>query len=459
MKHSIPKALTIAGSDSGGGAGIEADLKTFAALGVYGMVAITSVTAQNTLEVRAIHDIPAEIVAKQIEAVADDIGVDAAKTGMLSNSSIIEAVARIVRKYGFPLVVDPVMIAKSGAPLLQPKAINALIKYMIPLATVITPNRFEAERITGIKITSIDKAKKAAKYIVEELGAKAAIVKGGHLGGNQSIDVVYYNGSYREFSAPRVEDACTHGTGCSFSAAIAAELAKRKDVLEAIKVAKEFITTAITYGLRVGHGHCPVNPSAWVDIPAEKFRIIENLWEALEILINNGKYVVHLIPEVQMNIVMALPPHYAKSVNDVAGILGRIVRYGETIRPSGPPTFGASKHMAKAVLTAMKYDPSVRAAANIKFDEKIIEVAKKLGMTISSYDRRLEPPEIKGKEGASIPWGIEYAIMKASGKVPDIIYHTGDWGKEPMINVFGRTATEVANKIVALAKALHNEKL
>ena len=459
MKHDIPRALTIAGSDSGGGAGIEADLKTFAALGVYGMAAITSVTAQNTLEVRAIHDIPAEIVVKQIEAVADDIGVDAAKTGMLSNSSIIKAVAKTVRKYGFPLVVDPVMVAKSGAPLLRPEAMKALIKYMIPLATVITPNKFEAEKITRIKIISIEDAKKAAKYIVEELGAKAAVVKGGHLEGKLSVDIVYYNGSYREFSAPRIEKACTHGTGCSFSAAIAAELAKGRNILEAIKVAKEFITLAITYGLKVGHGHCPVNPSAWVDIPAEKFHVIENLREALKILVNNGKYVAYLVPEVQMNLVMALPSHYAKSINDVAGILGRIVRYGETIKPSGPPTFGASKHMAKAVLMAMKYDPSIRAAANIKFDERIIEVAKKLGMTISSYDRRFEPLEIKSKEGASIPWGIEYAITKTSGKVPDIIYHTGDWGKEPMINVFGKTAIEVANKIVALAKALHNEKL
>ena len=452
VKLKIPKALTIAGSDSGGGAGIEADLKTFAALGVHGLAAITSVTAQNTLEVRAIHDIPADIVSKQIEAVAEDIGVDAAKTGMLSNSSIIEAVAKTIRKYGFPVVIDPVMIAKSGAPLLKPEAMDSLIKYMIPLATVITPNRFEAEKITGIKISGIEDARKAAKYIVEELGAKAAIVKGGHLGGENSIDIVYYNGVFKEFSAPRIRNACTHGTGCSFSAAIAAELAKGKEVLEAIKVAKKFITTAILYGLRIGHGHCPVNPSAWVDIPAEKYRIIENLNEALKILLENSKDVSKLIPEVQMNIVMALPLQYVRSENDVAGILGRIVKYGETIKPSGPPTFGASKHMAKAVLTAMKYDPSIRAAANIKYDVKIVEAARKMGMNVSFYDRKLEPPEIKKKEGATIPWGIEQAILKLNGKVPDIIYHLGDWGKEPMINVFGKTAVDVAKKIVKLAK-------
>ncbi len=459
VENNMPKALTIAGSDSGGGAGIEADLKTFAALGVYGMAAVTSVTAQNTLEVRAIHDIPAEVVEKQIEAVAEDIGVDAAKTGMLSNSEIIEAVARTVRRYKFPLVVDPVMIAKSGAPLLKPEAMSSLIKHIIPLATVVTPNRFEAEKIVGFKILNIDDAKKAAKYIVEELGAKASIVKGGHLGGEHSVDVVYYNGSFKIFSAPRIKHGCTHGTGCSFSAAITAELAKGKNILEAIEVAKKFITLAIDYGLKVGHGHCPVNPMAWIEISAEKYRVLENLNEAIKILVENGEYVSKLIPEVQMNIVMSLPALYARIEDDVAGVLGRIVKYGKTIKPSGPPTFGASHHMAKAVLTVLKYDPKIRAAANIRFSEKIIDVARKLGMTISFYDRRLEPDEVKAKEGATIPWGIERAILRAKGKVPDIVYHMGDWGKEPMINVFGRTAKEVAEKIVKIAKTLHNEKL
>jgi len=245
----IPRALTIAGSDSGGGAGIEADLKTFAALGVHGMAAITSVTAQNTLEVRLAYDLPPEVVVAQIEAVADDIGVDAAKTGMLSNSGIIEAVARTVKKYGFPLIVDPVMIAKSGAPLLRPEAMDSLIKFIIPIAYIVTPNRYEAERLTGISIKSLDDAKKAAKYIVEELGAHAAIVKGGHLDGDYSVDVLYYEGRFKEFRAPRITDGCYHGTGCAFSAAITAEIAKGKNIDEAVRIAKEFITKAINYGM------------------------------------------------------------------------------------------------------------------------------------------------------------------------------------------------------------------
>ncbi|WP_456449871.1 bifunctional hydroxymethylpyrimidine kinase/phosphomethylpyrimidine kinase, partial [Palaeococcus sp. (in: euryarchaeotes)] len=195
------KALTIAGSDSGGGAGIEADLKTFASFGVHGLVAITSVTAQNTQEVRAIYDISPDVVAKQIEAVADDIGVDAAKTGMLSNAEIIKAVAKTVEKYGFPLVVDPVMIAKSGAPLLREDAVEALIEYILPIATLVTPNIPEAEKLSGIEIKCGEDAKRAAKIIVKELGAGAVIVKGGHLKGHEAIDVLYYNGKFREYRA------------------------------------------------------------------------------------------------------------------------------------------------------------------------------------------------------------------------------------------------------------------
>lgn len=454
MLPKIPSALTIAGSDSGGGAGIEADLKTFAALGVHGMAAITSITAQNTYEVRAIYDLPPEMVTAQIEAVADDIGVDAAKTGMLSNSEIIKAVSSTVKKYGFPLVVDPVMIAKSGASLLRPEAVETLVKYIIPLATIVTPNRMEAEKLSGVKIETVEDAKKAAKRIAEELGAKAVIVKGGHILNTESVDILYYNGIFREFRAKRIENGCTHGTGCSFSAAITAEIAKGKPIEEAVKIAKELITLAIKYGLKIGKGHCPVNPTAWVEIPAEKYRILENINNALEILVKYGKFVSKLIPETQTNLVMALPKKYSRTINDVAGIPGRIVRYLNTVKPSGSPVFGASKHMAKAILKAMEFNENIRAAANIKYSKEIIDVAKKLRYKVSYYDRREEPSEIKVMEGKTIPWGIEQAIKKLKGEVPDIVYHLGDWGKEPMINIFGKDAVDVAYKIVRIAKEL-----
>ncbi|MEM1896562.1 MAG: bifunctional hydroxymethylpyrimidine kinase/phosphomethylpyrimidine kinase [Ignisphaera sp.] len=450
----MKKALTIAGSDSGGGAGIQADLKTFAALGVHGMSVITSVTAQNTYEVRAVHDIPLDIIKAQFEAVVEDIGVDAAKTGMLSRYEVVELVSSLIKSYSIPVVVDPVMVAKSGAPLLKENAVEALIKYLIPIATVVTPNRFEAEKLTSIAIKSIDDAKRAARKIVEDLGARAAIVKGGHMEGEESIDILYVDGVYREFRAKRIETRNTHGTGCSFSAAIAAELAKGKNIVEAVKTAKEFITIAIEHGLPIGKGHGPVNPMAWLYIPAERYKVLEDLKKAIDILEANSNIVVPLIPEVGMNIAVSLPKPYARSLNDVAAIPGRIVRAGNKIKVVSSPEFGASKHMARAILKAIEYNENVRAVANIKFSEKIIEIARELGFTVAFYDRSKEPPEIKSIEGGSIPWGIEQAIKMLNNKVPDIVYHRGDWGKEPMINIFGRTATEVVEKMLILAEKL-----
>lgn len=446
-------ALTIAGSDSGGGAGIQADLKTFAAMGVHGTSAITSITAQNTKEVRAIHDVPPEIVVAQIDAVADDIGVDAAKTGMLSNSEIIRAIAKAIDRHGFPLVVDPVMIAKSGAPLLRPEAMDAMIKEMVPRATVITPNKHEAEKLTGIKISSIKDLREAARIIVEELGARAAVAKGGHLEGESSVDILYYKGKFVELKAPRIAKNTTHGTGCAFSAAIAAGLAKGRDVEEAVRVAKEFITIAIDYGLEIGGGHGPVNPTAWLEIPAERYMALMDVERAVEILKANSQLISALIPEVFTNIVKALPRHYARTPLDVAGIPGRIGKVGNRIIVPAKPEFGASAHMARAILAAMEFDPEIRAAANIRYGKDIEEAVNRLGYSWSYFDRKEEPPDVKAIEGGTMRWGIRTAIMRV-GKVPDVIYDYGEHGKEPLAKIFGKTAVEVAEKMVSIAKEI-----
>ena len=447
----VPRALTIAGSDSGGGAGIQADLKTFAVMGVHGMSAITSITAQNTVEVRAIHDIPPDIVVAQIEAVADDIGVDAAKTGMLSNRGIIEAIIKPLDRYGFPLVVDPVMIAKSGAKLLRDDAIESMVKHLIPRASVVTPNRPEAERITGIKIVSLDDAREAARVIVEEYGARAAVVKGGHMEGEYSIDILYYNGEYREYKMPRVMKNTTHGTGCAFSAAIAAGLAKGRSIPEAVDVAKRFITMAIEYGLEIGGGHGPVNPVAWQAIPAERYKVLEVLESAIGIIVRNGELVSRLIPEVQMNIGMALPKPYARTIMDVAAVPGRIGRYRGNVIPGGKPEFGVSSHIARAILTVMEYNPGYRAAANIKLDKSVENAVKSLGLKAGVIDRRLEPRDVKEREGMTTQWGVR-TVVESMGSVPDVIFDYGDYGKEPLTIVFGRDAVEVANRIVDIAR-------
>ena len=255
----IPRVLIIAGSDSGGGAGIQADLKTVSALGAFAMTAITALTAQNTTGVYAVVEITPEFVVRQIEVCTSDIGCDAVKTGMLANAVIIDAVAAAIRGLG-PLVVDPVMIAKSGAPLLAPDAVAALKTKLLPLATVVTPNLHEAGALTGREIKTLEQMKEAARAI-RDLGAEYVVVKGGHLE-SMAADILYDGRNFTEFRAERVETKTTHGTGCIFASAIAAGLAHKRTVQESVAGAKDFVTAAIRAGLAIGKGYGLANPLA-----------------------------------------------------------------------------------------------------------------------------------------------------------------------------------------------------
>ena len=253
--------MTIAGSDSGGGAGIQADLKTFQALGVYGASTLTAITAQNTLGVRAVHEVPVSVIADQIDAVVEDIGVDATKTGMLSSAEIIATVADRVRHWDLHtrLVVDPVMVAKSGDRLLREDAVEALRRDLLPLAAVVTPNLPEAEVLVSGRVQSEAEIREAAQAIVA-LGPRAVVIKGGHRAGdaNKAEDVLFDGREFYVFGAERVDTPNTHGTGCTFSAAIAAHLALGADVVEAVRLAKVYLTQAIRRSTRLGGGHGPV---------------------------------------------------------------------------------------------------------------------------------------------------------------------------------------------------------
>ena len=260
-----PKALTIAGSDSGGGAGIQADLKTFAAFGVYGSSVLTAVTAQNTRGVFAVAEVPEEVIAMQIDVVLEDIGAAAAKTGMLSSASIVETVAGRLEAWGVEtLVVDPVMVAKGGHPLLQQSAVTAVKRHLLPLALVVTPNIPEAEVLSGITVDSPDAAREAARAVAA-LGPRWVVIKGGHLAGDP-IDLVYDGEHFTEFRAERIDTPNTHGTGCAFSAAITALLTRGLPPLEAIEAAKIWLTGAIRESYSIGDGHSPVNHFYAVDL-------------------------------------------------------------------------------------------------------------------------------------------------------------------------------------------------
>lgn len=255
----MPTALTIAGSDSGAGAGIQADLKTFAAHRVYGTCAITAITAQNTLGVMAIHATPDDIVTAQIETVAADIGCDAVKTGMLANATIVEAVAAAIESLDLPnLVVDPVMVAKSGDHLLDDEAVHALRWTLLRLARVVTPNIPEAEVLAKMTIRSREDMREAARRIAT-FKPGAVVIKGGHLPGSEIVDVLLDHGEFTEFTGPRVEGPNTHGTGCTFASAIAAQLAKGVALSEAVRLAKEYVAGAMRPGIPLGAGHRPLN--------------------------------------------------------------------------------------------------------------------------------------------------------------------------------------------------------
>ena len=260
MSSRVPRALSIAGSDSGGCAGIQADLKTFTALGVFGMSVLTSVTAQNTQSVTGIHDLPSEFVELQIDAVLSDIGADAVKLGMLPNESIVSSVAEKLYAYGTErIVLDPVMVSTTGAALADSGAVKALIRKLLPIACIVMPNLSEAEALSGQKVATVDDMKGAARKI-KSLGPKYVLIKGGHLDSSQdSVDLLYDGSDFTEFRAPRIHTKNTHGGGCTYSAAVCAYLAKGESMHEAVKEAKKYVTEAISKSFDLGQGYGPLN--------------------------------------------------------------------------------------------------------------------------------------------------------------------------------------------------------
>lgn len=257
-------ALTIAGSDSGAGAGIQADLKTFAAHGVYGLSAIAALTAQNTVGVLGVHPVPPEFVVAQIDAVATDIAIHAVKTGMLATPAVVEVVADSLRRRALPLiVVDPVMVAKSGDQLLAEPAVDSVRSLLLPLATVVTPNRMEAEVLLGRPVRSRADARDAARRLVD-LGAAASVVKGGHFDEPDVVDLLFDGHEFHEFRHPRQDTRHTHGTGCTFAAALAANLALGRSLPEAVALTTDYVAGAIAHGLAIGHGHGPLDHFWWM---------------------------------------------------------------------------------------------------------------------------------------------------------------------------------------------------
>jgi hydroxymethylpyrimidine/phosphomethylpyrimidine kinase len=259
MSTTLKQVLTIAGSDSGGGAGIQADIKSMSANGVFAMSVITAITAQNTEEVTDVFELPTSIIAAQIDAVFDDFEVAAVKTGMLSSTAIVEIVAKMLKPQNVTnLIVDPVMISKSGHPLLKPDAIESMKQQLFPLALLVTPNVHEAQQLSGIEIKTLADARRAAK-VIHGFGCKHVLIKGGHLLAERATDLLYDGRFFNIYKGEFIDTAHTHGTGCTFASAIAAHLAKGKSVNDAVQTAKTYLTETIRHGLAIGHGAGPTN--------------------------------------------------------------------------------------------------------------------------------------------------------------------------------------------------------
>jgi hydroxymethylpyrimidine/phosphomethylpyrimidine kinase len=440
----MKRVLTIAGSDSGGGAGIQADLKTITLLGGFGMSVLTALTAQNTTGVSAIQSVSADFVEAQLDAVLSDIGADTAKTGMLFDAPVIEAVANKLSAYGIDrLVVDPVMVAKGGDRLLIQEAIETLVRRLLPLALVVTPNVPEAEVLSKTSIHSEQDIQAAAR-IIYNMGPKHVLIKGGHLKG-PARDVLFDGKDFTPYTKDRIDTPHTHGTGCTYSAAIATYLAMGLEMAKAVQKAKDFIHTAVRFAEPLGKGRGPTNFFASFAREQEKYRIIEDLKAALARL--QGASTGHLIPEVQSNLGYALP--YAETHGHVAAFPGRLVRLEEKVVSVGCPCFGASRHIASIILTVMRHDPSYRSVMNVRFSEDRVKQCQAFGWKVCAFDRTEEPKEVKEREGSTLEWGTETVLSKET-ETPGVIYDRGDVGKEPMIRILGRTPDDVVDKVLKL---------
>jgi len=428
--------LSIGGSDPSSGAGIQSDIKTFAALDAYGLTIITSVTGQNTSNFGMIEPVSKNILKNQLESVISDFKIDGIKIGMVYNSEIIKVVHKYLKKLKIPIIVDPVIKSTTGGMLIKKSAISDFKKFIIPLATIITPNKFEAEILTKTKINSKNTPEKIAK-IIQKMGAKNVVITGVEIKNKQVLDfVLEKNKKYYVMDEKILK--INRGSGSIHSAAALYAIVKNKNIRESLKFAKKTTLNSIKNSKKVGKGIIITNVEIYDET---KIKLSNAINEFIKI-----KNIYENIPECQTNFVYS--KEKPKSIKEILGISGRIVKAGKEVIIAGNLSYGGSKHVATALLTVNKKYSKIKSAINLKYKKETISKIKKVKLTTYDYDRTKEPPNIKNK-GSTIEWGIKNAI-KNSRKSPDIIYHKGDFGKEPMIIVFAETPDILMKKIMKI---------
>ncbi len=425
-------ALTIAGSDSVGGAGIQADIRAMNALDVHCCTVVTAVTAQNTRAVECIHPVPEDVVVSQLEAVLKDVDIKAIKTGMLYSAGIVNAVADVLEDHEMPLVVDPVMVAGVGDSLASKDLAGAVRKRLIPICEVITPNRHEAEVLAGMRIDN----EKDVRYACEVIGKEACTVmlKGGHMSGAKVTDYVYLSSEITKLQYPRLERA-GHGGGCTLSSFITANIAKGMDTMNAILSAREMIQQSIAEMYSIGKGDRLVNPSVRSSWDRKRFEMLDSLDDAAEYI--SETVPEDLVPDGGMNIAFAADK--AAGPEDIAAIEGRMTFHNGTIRRNGKAKFGTAEHLSYVLLGIMEYDPSTRCAMTLAYSDDLIGLMEEVGMSILPMNR-------KGNKGM-MTGELAAATVKKAGYVPDVLTDKGTGRNDRSIRILAKDPEDMMSKL------------
>ena len=426
--------LSIGGSDPSSGAGIQSDIKVFSKLDIHCLTVITAITGQNTSNFGMVEPVSKNILENQLESIITDFKIDGIKIGMVYNSEIIKTLYHHLKKLKIPIVVDPVIKSTTGGMLIEKAAIIDFKKFIIPLATIITPNKFEAEILTKMKINSINTPEKIAKKI-QRMGAKNIVITGIKIKNKKISDFVLEKNK-KYYITDKEISKINRGSGCIHSASVLYSIVKNKNIKKALEFAKKNTFNSIKNSKKIGKGIAITNMEE-----SNEMKLLNSINEFTKI-----KNIYKNIPECQTNFVYS--KQKPKSIKEILGISGRIVKSGEEVIVAGDLVYGGSKHVATALLTVNKKYSKIQSAINLKYKNDTISKIKKLKLTTYDYDRNHEPKNVKNG-GSTIEWGIKNAI-KNSTKPPDIIYHKGDFGKEPMIIVFAETPDIVIKKILKI---------
>lgn len=442
----MKNVLTIAGFDPSSGAGITRDLDTFFALGLHGIALPTAMVVQGPRGVHTVHPVPADAFHDMMGSIQRDVHLDGVKIGVLFDQLYVEALSSLLPEYPeIPVVVDPVLRAKNGTRLLSDRGLKNLVKSIFPKATVITPNIDEASIIIGEAIASLKDMEGCARAIAAT-GPQAVVIKGGHRKG-EPVDLLF-DGSECVTWKRRRMDKTVHGTGCVLSSLILAFLAHGYSVKEAFLAAEGLMDELLREAYSISeNGYFYASSGLLNNRLASRWRVLQSMREARErlCLINPVEY----IPEVQMNIGYALEG--AIGIEDVAAFPGRIGHHLGKIFFKGEPAFGASSHVARLILGIMAYFPWVRSCGNLRYDENIVNKARKKGLDVRLFRRSEEPADIRDQEGKSLDFMMK-KILEGGEKAPDIIYDEGDTGKEPMLRLFARNPLELLRKMEMIAR-------